>query len=111
MKNLFLLTILTLAFALSANAQTEPAKVEVLQTTADKCSRCFDTETALRAEMAVKDSAIETLKAELTRVQIEKALIAGELIGLKQQAIDQRAIIQLLLQNVKKKRNALITIF
>ncbi len=98
--------ILILLFAvflpLAANAQDAP-KVEITQETATKCAQCFDQSNALRDEVKVKTEAIEGLKDEINRLRVELGKISGELIGEKAGRITDRAVIQFLLSNGRKK--------
>jgi phage shock protein A len=70
-----------------------------------------DTVEAQKKQIAVLDQAILDLKAEIVKAQIELAKVVGEKTGLEKNAIRDAAIIEMLLQNVKKKRNAFITLF
>lgn len=107
MKKLLFISILILTFSFAVCAQDEK-KVEILQSTADKCSRCFDESEALKNEIVVKDKAIEDLKKEITRLQIELGKTVGELVGEKSISVQQRAIIEVLLKSVRPKKIGLI---
>ncbi len=62
-----------------------------------------DTVDAQKKEIAVKDQAIADLKKLLDEMRINFAAISGENTALKQNAVSDRAIIELLLKNTRKK--------
>lgn len=65
---------------------------------------------ALEAYVKTLETAQNDYKAEIAKIRIEYAEKVGENTILKQNEVANRALITVLLQNVKKKRNALITI-
>lgn len=114
MKKLILFTILILSFTFAAKAQEvtpTPPKVEITQETADKCADAFTERKALKAEIEVKDKAIEDLKAEIVRLRIELGKLTGEKNGSDAMVIRLSALLDLAMKNTKKKRIGLITIF
>ena len=123
MKNLIRLSaILTLTLWLSLTAsnafgQTDPCPqmpsgyLCLPRAVAVKALEDADARKALEAELKVRDQADQDIRKALEDMRIEFARVSGELTGLKQQAVRDAAIIEMLLQNVKKKRNAFITIF
>lgn len=99
-------------FAIPASAQTtESPKVCISPDAAKMCLANSDLVEAQKKQIAVLDQAILDLKAEVLKMQIEVAKLTGEKTGLEKQAVRDAAIIEMLLQNVKKKRNAFITLF
>lgn len=70
-----------------------------------------DRVTALESEMKVKDQAYDDLKAELNRIRVEFAAASGEISGLKQNAVQDRAIIEILIKNARPKKIGLINLF
>lgn len=125
---LILILIVVLLLGYSANAQDEP-KVCISQAAANVCRdnallipALNEKIAALEAKIKAQDETIAELKetnrknvADLTdalhKTELSLATKTGELIGSQAQNVEQRALIQVLLQNVKKKRIALITLF
>lgn len=66
---------------------------------------------ALEAENAVLKQAVRDAQDNTQKMAIEFARVSGENTILKQNAVADRAIMQFLVQNTKKKRVGLITIF
>jgi septal ring factor EnvC (AmiA/AmiB activator) len=113
----------------SGNLQSAEPKVCVSQEAANKCAEnarlipaLNEKIAALEAKIKAHETTIEELKevnrknvADLTdrlhKTELSLATKTGEIIGCQAQNVEQRAIIQALLPMVKKKRNALITIF
>ena len=58
---------------------------------------------ALEAEGKAKDQAIADQKEVITKIKIEYAEKVGEVTALKQNAVENRAIISLLLQQTRRK--------
>ena len=67
--------------------------------------------TALETESKAKDQAIADLKTLLETAQIEYAAAKGENSALKQNAVQDRAIIEVLLKSVRPKKIGLINLF
>lgn len=121
MKNLIrLLTILSLVIwfgftASSAFGQTDcphPSGCVVLSREAAQAAlEAGDKAKALEVQLKAEQDAKELIRKALEDMRIEFARMSGENTALKQNSVSDRAIIELLLQNVKKKRNAFITIF
>lgn len=95
----------------------------IAQTAADGCPAnlvCISREAALKAladsdrvkaleaEIKVKDTAIDGLKAEISNLRVEFARASGELTGLKTSAVRDGAIIELLLKNARPKKFGII---
>lgn len=113
-----ILVLITLVILIGrAQAQTDPCPpmpsgyLCLPRAVAVKALEDAEVRKALEAQVKAQDDAIAGYKDELEKIRIEFARASGELTALKQNAVSDRAIIQLLLQNVKKKRNAFITIF
>lgn len=62
-----------------------------------------DVRKALEAEKVQLNQAIEDIRKELNNMRIEFARVSGENTALKQNAVSDRAIIDLLLKNTRKK--------
>lgn len=77
--------------------------VLVSREVAIKALKDSDRVVALESEVKVKDGAFADLRKELNDMRIEFARVSGENTGLKQNAVSDRAIIELLLKNTKKK--------
>lgn len=100
-KYLFLLILLV---PLSVKAQECPAdKVCISREDAQKAIVAVQENTALKEEVKAKDKAFDDLTKELNKMRIEFAEKSGENTALKQNAVADRAIIELLLKNTKKK--------
>lgn len=104
MKKLFLITSFIFLFSLSAYAQ----KVEVDQSFVDDATKAFNEVVVLRDEVKVKDQAIDDLKKEITRLQIELAKLTGEKTSDAAMIIRLNAIVDLLLKSVRPKKIGVI---
>jgi len=102
-----------LASVVFANAQTEgpPDKVCISREAAVKAVADAKTVDAQKVEIDALNKAIADYKQQLNDMRIQFAEMSGEATILKQRAVSDAAMIQLLVQNVKKKRNAFITFF
>ena len=106
MRKLLLFTFLMLAVGLTVtNAQTEcPADKVCLSPEAARAAIVAgDTVKAQQIELAAKEKAIADMRDELNKMRIEFARTSGELTATKQNAVSDRAIIELLLKSTKKK--------
>ncbi len=109
MKRYFAFLLLPFAFAVSASAQTvtdcpHPSGCVVISREAAlKALADADRVKALESEMKVKDAAIDDFRKELNTMRIEFARLSGENTALKQNAVSDRAIIDILIKNVRKK--------
>jgi nitrogen fixation/metabolism regulation signal transduction histidine kinase len=83
-------------------------KVCITREAAIKAINDGDMVVAQKAELAVKDQAIADLKELLNKMRIEYAETKGELTAVKQNAVSDRAIIDILLKNVRPKKIGLI---
>jgi len=105
---LFLATLILFAGAFVASGQTDctvtPQNcVLITREAAIKALNDSDRVKALEAEIKVKDEAYDAQKGLLNEMRIEFARVSGELTGIKQNAVQDRAIIAELLKNTKKK--------
>ena len=99
-----LLLIGVLTSASMAQSVTCPdGMVCVSRDAAVKALADADTVDAQKKEIAVKDQAIADLKKLLDEMRINFAAASGENTALKQNAVSDRAIIELLLKNTRKK--------
>lgn len=122
MKKLILVfALIVLGSCQYAYAQIDEPKVCISQDAANKCAenaRVVSAQeaeiAALKASVAERDKSIEELKAtnrqnvadlteRLGKTENKLAETTGELIGVKTALVDQRAIIQFLLTNGRKK--------
>ena len=108
MKKLFLATLMLFSGVLITNAQTDCTAtpqncVLITREAAIKALNDSDRVKALEAEIKVKDEAYDAQKDLLNQMRIEFAAKSGENTALKQNAVSDRAIIELLLKNTKKK--------
>lgn len=94
----------------SGMAQTDcPAdKVCISREAAQKALENADRVVALEAEIKVKDKAIEDLKTLLADMRVEFARCSGETTILKQRAVSDAAMIELLSKLVRPKKIGLI---
>jgi len=114
MRKLICCIGISILFAVVANAQECPHPsgcVTVSRDVALKALADSDTVKAQANEIAVKDTAIEDMRKELNKMRIEFAEKSGELTALKQNAVSDRAIIDILLKNVRPKKIGLINLF
>lgn len=90
------------------SAQVPEDKIQISRAAAEKCLKDADRADALEKELAVKNKAIEDLKLEvenLRRQLIEASTTASDL---KQQAVRDAAIIELLLKYARPKKIGII---
>jgi hypothetical protein len=115
MKRLFLTAAIIIAGTFVASAQTvcpHPSGcVTISRDAALKALADADENKALKAEVKVKDQAIDDLTELLNKMRVEFAECSGEKTALKQNAVSDRAIIDILLKNVRPKKIGLINIF
>jgi TolA-binding protein len=109
MKKLLFIFLLTIVFTFTVSAQTEQVCID--KETAAKCSKAFDEVVALREEVKAKTDALETLKAEIQRLQIQVAIQSTRATELEKQAVENRAVINAMIPALKKKKIGLINIF
>lgn len=103
---LCLLLFIGFAVAAGVNAQDCPHPsgcVTISREAAVKALQDSDAVKAQAAEIIVKDKAIDDLKKEVVRMQIELAKTVGELTGSQQMNVRQTAIIDVLVKKVGKK--------
>ena len=123
-----LILIVVLLVPYAAASQTDD-KVCISQASANVCRdnallipALNEKIAALEAQVKARDTTIAELKeanaknvADLTaaihKTELALATKTGELVGCEAGRVRDSAIIQFLVQNTKKKRNALITIF
>jgi hypothetical protein len=100
--------ILTTIFLMSGVAYSQdcpdPAGcVTITRQAALKALTDADKVKALETEAKAKDAAIATFRDELNQIRIEFARASGENTILKQQAVADRAMLELLLKQTRKK--------
>ena len=107
MKQLiFIVFVLFACFAATSYGQTTECPVDRVCITRDAAIKALadaDKVKAYEAEIKVKDQAIADMRSELNKMRIEFAAASGELTAVKQNAVSDRAITDLLLKSVKKK--------
>ncbi len=110
MKKICLIIICLFAVTVGVNAQTDcpPDRVCITRDAALKAIADADRVKALEAEIVVKDQAFADQKDLLNKMRIEFAEKSGELTALKQNDVSNRAIIDILLKNVRPKKIGLI---
>ncbi len=104
MKKLFALSIIFFALAITAMSQEcpvgriclTPEQARIALENADKVK-------VLEAYVKTLETAQNDYKAEISKVRIEYAEKVGENTALKQNAVSDRAIIEILLKSSKKK--------
>ena len=109
MKTLLIITTLILFAAIAGHAQTaEPTPCAENCVTISRAAALTAVQNAakvvaLEKESEAKDKALEAYKDEVNALRVKIAEQSGELSGIKQNAVSDRAIITVLLQSVKKK--------
>lgn len=115
MRKIFIITISFLIFAGAVSAQDAipcpPERVCISRAAAEKALVDADKVKALEIESKAKDDAIAGLRKELNDMRIEFAEKAGENSALRQNAVQDRAIIEILLKSVRPKKIGLINLF
>tara|TARA_R110000868_G_scaffold400075_1_gene674221 strand:- start:145 stop:489 length:345 start_codon:yes stop_codon:yes gene_type:complete len=112
MKKLGLI-IIFLCAVVSVKAQTSDCPspqgcILITREAALKALADADRVKALEAEVKIKDTAFDGQKALLNQMRIDFAAASGELTALKQNAVSDRAIIDILLKNVRPRKIGLI---
>lgn len=101
--------------AIAANAQTDcphpSGCVTISREAALKALADADRVKALEAELKVKDAAIEGLKTLLADMRVQYAECKGESTILKQRAVSDAAMIELLSKMVRPKKIGLINLW
>lgn len=90
----------------TANAQTAdcpPDKVCLSRAAAEKAVETVKELDATKVQLAAEKQAVEDLRKELNEMRVKFAEVSGELSGIKQNAVQDRAIIEMLLKSVKRK--------
>jgi len=109
MKKLLLTIFLTMGICLTANAQTpEPTPcaencVTISREAAIKAVETAKERDALVIQLKAEQKAFDDLRNELNEMRIKFAAVSGELSGVKQNDVSNRAIITVLLQSTKKQ--------
>ena len=121
MRKFFIIAISFLVFGITAKAQTTtvdypalPCPVDKVCISRDAALKAVETAAerdALKAQLKAEQQAVEDMRKELNEVRIKFAAASGELSGLKQNAVQDRAIIELLLKSVRPKKIGLINLF
>lgn len=99
MKKLAITILFLLTFAFTVSAQ----KTEVDQSFVDDATKAFEEVVALRAEVKALKEAREADETAINKLKVELARYSGELTGEKNQNIQNRAVIEFLLKNGRKK--------
>lgn len=105
-KPLFIIAFLIYVCAVNISAQTvecPPDKVCISPEAARQALEDSDTVKAQKAEIATLRQAIEDFRKELNNMRIEFARVSGEATALKQNAVSDRAIIDILVKNSRKR--------
>ena len=105
---LILFCLLFLAYAAQAQCPSPNGCVTITREAAIKALQDSDTVKAQATEIAAKDKAISDLKTELESIRREYVAASSEASALKQQAVRQDAIIDLLLKSARPKKTGLI---
>lgn len=102
--------VIVACFAGTAIAQTDCPldRVCITRDAALKALADADAVKAQAAEIKVKDQAIADFRELLNKMRIEFAECSGEKTALKQNAVSDRAIIDLLLKHVRPKKIGII---
>lgn len=109
---LFLLTLIFLAsFTAYSQTQCPPDMVCITPEAARKALTDADTVKAQALEIKALEQAVKDAQDNTHKMAIEFARVSGENTVLKQNAVSDRAIIEILLKSAKPKRIGLINIF
>lgn len=105
MKNVLLAVTIVFVLTLAAHAQTEcpSGLVCITPAAARKALVDADTVKAMQAEKVENDKAMGDLRELLGKMRVQFAEVSGELTALKQSAVQDRAVIEILLKNTKKR--------
>lgn len=98
--------VLFICFAGTSFSQTVECPVDKVCISRDAALKALadsDRVKALEAEIKAKDGAFDAQKVLLNEMRIQFATTSGELTAIKQNAVSDRAIIDLLLKSVKKR--------
>ena len=105
------LVLITLVILIGrAQAQTDPCPTMpsgylcLPRAVALKALEDADARKALEAQVKTQDDAIAGYKDELEKIRIEFARASGELTALKQNAVSDRAIIEILIKYARPKK-------
>lgn len=104
-KTFFIIIFLLCVAAVSISAQAEcpPDKVCISPAAAQKALADADTVKAQKAEIAGLKQAVEDMRKLLNDMRIEFARVSGETTALRQNAVSDRAIMEILVKNTKKR--------
>lgn len=108
------LTILSTIFLFSLTAYSQdcpPDKVCISREAAIKALQTDDELKAVKVELKAKDEAIEALKTEINNLRVELAKEVGEKTGREQMIGRLTALVDILVKQVRPKKNAFINIF
>ena len=109
---LFLLTLIFLAsFTAYSQTQCPPDMVCITPEAARKALTDADTVKAQALEIKALEQAVKDAQDNTHKMAIEFAKVSGENTVLRQQQVRDMALVDLALQQTKKKRNAFISIF
>jgi len=106
MRNILIIAISFFIFGITANAQTACPEnlVCISREAALKALADSDENKALKAEVAVKNQAIEDFRKELNNMRIQFAEKSGENTALKQNSVSDRALIEILIKYARPKK-------
>lgn len=114
MKQLCFIFIFLLAGIVGVSAQECPHPsgcVTISREAAIKAVTDGDAVTSQAVEIETLKQGVEDMRKELNRMRVEFAEKSGENTALRQNAVSDRAIIEVLLKNVRPKRIGLINLF
>lgn len=120
MRKIFIIAIIFFIFAVAASAQDSitvttrdcpPDRVCISRAAAEKALVDADRVKALEIEGKEKDRALADMRDLLNKSRIEFAAVSGENTALRQNAVQDRAIIEILLKSVRPKKIGLINLF
>lgn len=105
------ISLILFAFSVSAqtatpdtpNAECPADKVCISREAAIKAVETSKERDALKEQLKSEQQAVEDMRKELNEMRVKFAAASGELSGLKQNAVQDRAIIEVLLKSQKKK--------
>lgn len=109
----FGLAFLILLCGITASAQSECPQDKVCISREAAIKALADADRVKADEIAITGykQAIDDLKAEVNKMRVEFAAVSGENTALKQNAVSDRAIIDILIKNARPKKIGLINLF
>jgi len=111
MRKIFILSILLFSASVTYSQECPPEKVCLSPDAAQAAVVAHQTVKAQAEQIKALEQAVKDAQDNTQKMAIEFARASGELTALKQNAISDRAIMEVLLKNSRPKRIGLINLF